>query len=203
MKQLTHFYHVYADGDWETPATEHFEELFMSGLIDELGDVFLGVVGSPENRRRVAMELPGVVVAEADEGWEQLTLTAVHDYAKQNDAYVYYAHTKGAWSKSDLATEWRVSMTHDTVTRWQECVSQLRSVDAVGPFWLQSQQPEHQKHDFFFAGNFWWATTDYLAKLPELAYDSRFSAEGWIGLGNPTVHVLREGLSYWGNFWKP
>jgi hypothetical protein len=201
--RLTHFYHVYADGDWFTPAVEHLEELVVSGLIDNLDDMFLGIVGSPANRKKVKFELPGVVVAEADEGWEQVTLKEVHKYVQESDDAIFYAHTKGAGSKSPLATNWRVSMTNDTVTRWQECVTALRDHDAAGPFWLKSVEQEHAEHDFFFAGNFWWARSDYVRTLPPVKTENRFQAEGWIGLGRPRVKDMRPGLATWGNFWQP
>lgn len=203
MKPLTHFYHVFADGDWERPLLQHVAALNESGLMDELDDMFIGIVGSSENRTAVKKVAPGFVVAEADTGWEQVTLEQVHDWSKTNDAYVFYAHTKGAWSQDELARQWRISMTYDTVIRWRECVEYLHELDAAGPYWLKSHEPEHQQHEFFFAGNFWWARSDYLARLPKLRYESRFNAEGWIGLGNPKVAVLRKGYSYWGNFWQP
>jgi hypothetical protein len=201
--KLVHFYHVYADGDWLKPATEHIEELAMSGLLDNLDDMFLGIVGSPENREKVKRELPGVTVTEADSGWEQITLRKVHDFAQVEDAAVFYAHTKGAWSKSDLAEQWRVSMTHDTVTRWIECVKGLSDVDVVGAHWLRSGEPEHAHHDYFFAGNFWWANTYYVRKLDQVDDQTRFQAEGWIGLRQPRVKDMRPGLATWGNFWQP
>jgi hypothetical protein len=194
---------VYADGDWLTPATEHLEELVISGLLDNLDDMFLGIVGTPENRERVKRELPGVCVAECATGWEQVTLTALHDFAQTDDGAIFYAHTKGAWSQSELARQWRVSMTHDTVTRWPECVTALQSVEAAGPYWLKSWEPEHADHDYFFAGNFWWARSDYVRRLDPVGVDNRFQAEGWVGLRQPTVHVMREGYSFWGNFWSP
>jgi hypothetical protein len=201
--KLTHFYHVYADGDWETPAYEHIEELFISGLLDELDNMFIGIVGSKENRDKVKRNFAGVVVAEADEGWEQVTLSEVLKFAEYSSDAIFYAHTKGAWSNTPLAKDWRESMTHDTVTRWQECVSSLRDHDAAGAFWLKSVEPEHHDHDFFFAGNFWWATANYVRSLAPVKTENRFQAEGWIGLGKPTVKVMREGFPTWGNFWEP
>jgi hypothetical protein len=201
--KLTHFYHVFADGDWQMPATEHFDELVTSGLLDNLDDVFLGVVGSRQNRDKVKHYLPGVVVAEADNGWEQVTLQNVHEFAQTDDGAIFYAHTKGAWSQGDLAKQWRVSMTHDTVTRWRECVTALLDVEAAGPYWLKSWEPEHVDHDFFFAGNFWWARSDYVRTLDPVGVENRYQAEGWIGLGKPTVKNMRDGKSFWGNFWIP
>lgn len=201
--KLVHFYHVYADGNWVDAATEHVEELYLSALLDDLDDLFLGIVGSPENREQVKRELPGVAVAEADTGWEQVTLHALHEYAMTEDAHILYAHTKGAWSQSELARQWRVSMTHDTVTRWRDCVEALSRVDVVGAHWLKSNEAEHSEHEFFFAGNFWWANSDYLRKLEPVRTDHRYQAEGWIGLGQPSVKDMRGGYAYWGNFWQP
>jgi hypothetical protein len=203
MKELVHFYHVYADGAWEEPLRHHVEMLDESGLMDELSDMFVGIVGSAENRAKVKRVAPGVVVAEEEIGWEQATLNHLHCFSKSNDAYVLYAHTKGASSNDDLAKHWRISMTHDVVGRWRECVRSLGSADAAGAFWLNSNMPEHATHKSFFAGNFWWATTDYLRRLGPISTESRYSAEGWIGLGEPNVHVMRPGASYWGNFWQP
>jgi hypothetical protein len=201
--RLTHFYHVFADGDWLTPATEHIEELALSGLLDNLDDLFLGVVGSPENREKVKRDLPGVCVAESATGWEQVTLQKVHEFAQQDDGAIFYAHTKGAWSQSELARQWRVSMTHDTVTRWQECVTALQVVEAAGPYWLKSWEPEHVDHDFFFGGNFWWARSDYVRNLQPPGVETRYQAEGWIGLGKPTALNMREGSPFGANFWQP
>lgn len=201
MKPLVHFYHLFVDGHYEQPLQEHMTALESSGLLDELDDFFVGLVGSPENRAKAKTVVPGVVVAESDTGWEQVTLSVLREYAVDNDWFIFYAHTKGAWSNDEMAKQWRVSMTHNTVDKWQECVDALTRVDACGPYWLSSHEPEHKEHGYFFAGNFWWARSDYIRRLPLLRYDNRFRAEGWIGLGQPSVHVTYPGYPFWGNFW--
>ena len=206
MTRLTHFFHAYADGNFETPIREHFGEVRESGLLNALDSVRVGIVGSPENRARVLplfdqLSIPVMVVATAETGWEQVTLTRLHEFAKQDDGNIFYAHTKGAWSADTLAHLWRVSMIHDTVTRWEECVSALGKLDTAGPYWLDSAMPEHVEHGHFFGGNFWWARYDYLAGLPPLNNDHRFQDEVWVGLGSPSVRIMREGFPTWGNFW--
>jgi hypothetical protein len=201
---LGHYYHLYADGPWEHIFSEHWDKLRDSGLLFMLEFFRVGVVGSEDNRARVRESLPMVdIVAEAEKGWEQVTLTKLRQDAEIFDGAILYAHTKGAWANTDLAREWRVSMTHDTVTRWRECVEALERVEAAGPYWLKSHEPEHKDHGHFFAGNFWWARTDYLRKLDPPRNENRYQAEGWVGLKDPTVHNMREGYSYWGNFWQP
>jgi hypothetical protein len=200
---LAHFYHVYADGAWEAPVDEHLHALTVSGLLDNLDDVFVGIVGLPENRASVKERFPAVVVAEADEGWEQVTLQKLHDYAHNHEAKVFYAHTKGAYQADDYRMLWRVAMTYDTVTRWRECVDALDFVGVAGPYWLDSAMPEHSEHKHFFGGNFWWARTNYLRALPPVEVEHRWQAEGWIGLANPSVKIMREGEPNWGNFEVP
>jgi hypothetical protein len=208
LTRLTHFFHVYADGNFSTPIREHFREVKKSGLLRELDSVRVGMVGGEANRAKVLalfdeLKVPVKVVAVASEGWEQVTLKKLHTFAKQDDGFIFYAHTKGAWSPDRMAHPWRVSMIHDTVTRWRECVRALDRVQTAGPFWLKSDDPMHKEHKKFFGGNFWWARSDYVAKLPRVKNENRFQAEGWIGLRSPSVRIMREGWSYWGNFWEP
>lgn len=193
-RQIRHYYHVYADGQWEDAATEHLEAL---ATIDVPMHVTVGVVGSPANRATVDAAFYGVDVAqwvEADTGWEQVTLAALQsELTSSHNTAVLYAHTKGASDGSQINVEWRRSMTRHVVAGWRDCLQHLASVDAVGCHWLTSQKwPQHVTTPFF-GGNFWWATPDYLRTLPPLAYTSRWHAEQWIGLANPTVHDLLPG----------
>jgi len=202
MSRLAHFYHVFADGRWEDAVLNHFGLLYTSGLMGELDDVLVGVVGSAENRERVRRKVPGDVVAQAESGWEQVTLTPLHEYAKVNDANILYAHTKGASKSNRISERWRESMTHDTVTRWRECVDALEVSDAAGSFWFLSDDPLHRDHNHFFAGNFWWATSTYVAGLPAVKVENRFQAEGWVGLNEPQVTVMRRGRPEHDDFWS-
>jgi hypothetical protein len=202
--KLGHYYHLYADGPWRPIVFDHVDELTRSGLAAMLDYFRVGIVGTEENREAVKDALPfAEVVAEAEQGWEQVTLDKLLEESKSFDGAIFYAHTKGAWSDSELARQWRVSMTYDTVTRWEECVGALDSVQVAGAYWLRSFEPEHAEHLNLFAGNFWWARSDYVRTLDPPRTDHRYQAEGWIGLGDPTAHNMREGYSYWGNFWTP
>ena len=40
-----------------------------------------------------------------------------------------------------------------------------------------------------YSGNFWWATTDYLATLPD-CINQKAEAEFWLHRGNPKYQVL-------------
>lgn len=197
------FVHVYADGAWQRPLGELLGALAYNGLYERLAGLYFGIVGSVENRAKVRAVIPGEVVAEADTGWEQVTLSALHSFSENRDGLVFYAHTKGAWSDSRLAHTWRHSMIADTLLRWREIAQHMPPAEAAGPFWLKSSEPEHREHKYFFAGNFWWAQLSYVRELPAVKTEHRFQAEGWVGLNDPEVYCTREGLSFWGNFAGP
>ena len=222
---ILHIFHVFADGQWKDAVTEHFAALDESGLAGQLGAMGIGMVGSMENRVAVREyiateilpsagpalqslaergDLQNLTLASADEGWEQVTMQClpsmatqmVADKLLQGDACILYAHTKGAWDASEINIWWRRSMTHDVINRWRECVTMLRQgYDAAGPHIIP---PQHGGP--FFGGNFWWATADYITRLPALSWETRHNAENWIGLGGGKLFDVRPGWPGFGSF---
>ena len=193
LTRIVHFYHVFADGAWQQPAVEHVKRLANSGLLRELDGMYVGVVGSAEARAEVRHRLPGVIVVEADAGWEQVTLEKLRKFVRDFDGHVFYAHTKGAWSQTPLADRWRRAMTEDTVGGWEKCVRALERVEVAGAYLYKSPEPAHALHHHIFAGNFWWARSEYLRTLGPVRMSSRFDAEGWVGLGQPSAINMSEG----------
>lgn len=178
MVRPVHFYHLYAGWDslWMAPVFEHFTALRDAGFV---GDVVLGVVGSPQERElavRIVREFrpEARVSVEADEGYEMITLGCLHHAVQQlaRDTPVLYAHTKGSWRTTDFQNKWRRRMTRDCITGWRHCIDLLQQNDLVGSRWMISGG---------FAGNFWWANAGYLAALPVIAEYDRWQAEVWIG----------------------
>lgn len=189
---IRHYYHVWADGDWEGALYEHVTALEVAALDC---DMTVGVVGAEHNRISALVALGELVDAiEADTGWEQVTLSRLWQDARQHtDDTFLYCHTKGAYHPSPLNTAWRRSMTGRLVLGWESCVQLLASHDAVGCHWVcGSAVPDPY---WIFAGNFWWATGRYLATLPDPAdwTSDRFEAERWLGRGQPSVACMREG----------
>lgn len=202
------FYHCWCDGDWTEPVLEHVDALLDS---DFTAPVYLGLVGADlwRGAAKDAFDLLNEqpqrlldvrVAVEADEGFEQVTLKAVREYAQEHDGAVLYCHTKGAQDVTDFRAKWRRSMTRLVVRDWRINLKHLARFDAVGCHWLTREVygPKGFEQEFsdgtpFFGGNFWMARCDYLRTLPEPSTRSRFDAERWIGLGQPTVKDLNKG----------
>jgi hypothetical protein len=201
MLPIFHFYHAWADGGWEWPASEHVTAIRESGFKAEA--ITVGLVGSPERvtaardwfTEELAFAGP-VSFVTAPWGYEQVTLHAVRSFAitRKDEAAVLYAHTKGAMNPTLLTRDWRREMTSHVVTRWDIGAALLCEYDAVGCFWLTPEKYADRLVEApFFGGNFWWARASYLARLPKPDDTTRYAAERWIGKGNPKICDLRPG----------
>lgn len=189
---VAHFYHIWAAGAWAPAAQEHDDALEAAGFP---GKPKLGVTGPAEDRYVVAewARLHGwQIAAEADEGFEQVTLSALRAWALTDTApaIVLYAHAKGA--RHDLRgtnSAWRQEMTSRLVGEWRTIQLLLERHEAVGCCWRNRDEFPQMglPGSGIFAGNFWWATRDYLRKLPEPGTSVPGEAEAWIGLGHPDV----------------
>src|ERR1017187_9929126 len=92
------WYHAFLINRWQEIVTEHLDALVISGLAAEIEVLHLGMVGHEVQRRELLKlcqaRLPIEVVAEADEGWEQITLRALWERSGDFDVIAYH-HTKG------------------------------------------------------------------------------------------------------------
>ncbi|NVO07287.1 MAG: hypothetical protein HXX19_15830 [Rhodoferax sp.] len=134
--------------------------------------------------------------------YEYPTLDALqkHINSESKDFNVLYIHLKGVSKPNNInITHWRRFMTWALIERWQECVNKLEEYDCAGCNWELNPWPH-------FSGNFWWATSNYLRKLPKLQdpyasirenstmfkrHDAgglpvwKFDYEAWIGSKSP------------------
>lgn len=195
---LYNFYHIYADGVWPIPLAEYIDALKTSRLDTNLTSLYVGIVGSPINRANVieALKDSGInftIVAEADTGWEQVTLNKLYEFSQVNDGLVLYSHTKGASDPSPINVAWRRSMVKFLVYGWSSVMRYFKNADAVGCHWLTPERDLHPHPFPFFAGTFWWATLSYVRTLGYPDTTSRWDAEIWIGKKYPRVVDLFPG----------
>lgn len=185
---MKHYYHIYADGNWQLPLREHIQALTNSGLLENLnGPINVGIVGLPHNRKQVRRTLREydvdfAVVAQALQGWEQMTLDVLHAHAQREDEFILYAHTKGATGDAPLQDAWRRALTYGCVTLWQSNVLNLEGGAGTSGCLLNQYMAGQVP---YYAGNFWWATSSTIRTIGVCANTSRFDAEVWIGEAKP------------------
>ncbi len=186
---ISAWFHSYADGRWLPALEETLTALDESGLAAALqrqdSPLNVGIVGAESARDKVRGYLNDRKVfhrvkVEAVEGWEQVTLTALHAATATMSEYdqVLYLHAKGSAWGGEEQSNWRTAMLYWNVHCWTDALDALRDHDTYGAFWIN-------KENRFYGGNEWWATPKYLKSLPVPPVHSRYDAEAWIGYNDP------------------
>lgn len=185
---IHHFYHIYADGQWQEPVSEHIRAFEMG--LSENCVIHIGLVGNVDNRRKVKEHLHSInvdflICAEAESGWEQVTQIPMHEFSKTNDGLILYGHTKGAYSPIEVNVRWRRSMIWHNVINWKFAVQKLQDHGAYGCHWIQPliSMPEHKFGNYMFAGTFFWTHCELMRTWPPPALTHRHEAEGFVGYG--------------------
>lgn len=198
--KLSHFYHVYADGDWPQAVTEHCLALTRTGLMKELGSWFVGFVGTDENVKAVRCTLDVLapryeVCAHELSGFEQVTLDQVYAFVQDHDGLISYAHTKGAAFYNPVNEGWRRSMEYHNFVDWRTPVAALESGKTIaGCHWMNggpSSIPGYG-HGGMFGGNYWWTHCDKLRLNVPPGHESRFAAEHWLGQLSEVMPITPE-----------
>ena len=188
---MYYFYHVYADGNWRHAIDQQIKATKISGLMNKIDKIRIGVVGSDVNFNLVKeylnnSEIDYEIINHSHYGWEQITQNKLYEFSKENDGIVFYGHTKAASRGGPGQNEWRETMIYYNIINWQSCIEALQTYDTAGCFWMTPlpAMTEHAGHKSFYAGTFWWAKLDYIRKLPPPNMEHRYRAEGWIGLSD-------------------
>lgn len=188
---FTHFYHVYAGGLWSIPVQEHLDALESFGLLDNLKNMYVGYVGTPDQTKEaeeyINSRTSAITINKSETGWEQETMCLIPEML--DDTYVFYAHTKGSHDPSAINIAWRQKMTESCVGNWREAVDSLNNHDISGCYWVKDAEGNR-----YFGGTYWWATPAYLKTLPALKKEHRWQAEHWVGSAvDPKYYDLRAG----------
>jgi hypothetical protein len=195
-------------GLWRAIWHDQMAALEASGLAEH--GCRMGVIGQQRDRdkmREFALQYPWLTIAREhdhseNEGlfegatlrllWEEIK--AYHEMGGPRCPVLYH-HAKGSASMNICTLEWRRMMEYFCVERWRECVEIINAgYDACGVNWRPFAEMPH------FSGNFWWASSDYIAGLPDPLSPDYYKADGdcrmryefWMALGNPRTFSLHE-----------
>lgn len=121
---------------------------------------------------------------------EKQTLLLMQQICKNfSNSYLLYYHTKGVSTKfrNDIiqeknVTSWRKMMEFFNIKNWDKCIDKLKSgSDVCGVLYNYWASIHHQGN--YYAGNFWWTTTEYFNQLPSVENeDNRMGCENLITL---------------------
>jgi beta-1,4-mannosyl-glycoprotein beta-1,4-N-acetylglucosaminyltransferase len=119
------------------------------------------------------------------------TINKMRQFAIENpNAKVLYLHTKGISNPSNCINDWIDMMLYFLLQ--ESCIKSLNIYDTVGCNYQNDNiNPAH------YSGNFWWATSKYLSKLP-VCGPNKFDAEFWLHINQPNYLSLHNsGLNHY------
>ena len=190
-KPIFIFYHICLGGPWEIVVKEQLAKLENSGLLDRANGLKCGVLGPKSEYEKLIRMLPDkaeIIFYSENYGlFEFPTVILLQEHALENDGYYLYLHTKSVSRFTQETTDWRHLMEYFTIEKYENALEKLEEgFDCFGVNWRNIPTPH-------FSGNFWWARSEYLKKLPIiLVSGDRFLCEFWIGRSNPKVFCAFE-----------
>lgn len=203
--KLAVFYHAFlANGDQGINiVAEQMWALSGSGLAAAADEIHVGAFA--RDLLTVAALCPDRAALHdlgGDRGSELPTMRLMISWLRPG-WFVLYHHTKGVTLRGDPYADWRRDLERVCVWGWRDCVRELeRGADTAGTRWAHPHKgPTYPPGQRYWAGNFWWARSDYLMKLGPLVepqfqhrtdQQNRYEAEVWIGKcpGEPVVRNL-------------
>lgn len=97
--------------------------------------------------------------------YEGVTLQELHKHSLSNPgSKTLYIHTKGiSHATPNLSIDnWRNMLNYFLISEWTKCVEALETHDVVAV----KDIPVERSKEKIVSGNFFWANTDYISKLP-------------------------------------
>lgn len=134
---------------------------------------------------------------------ERPTIEFLAAWVKQHpDWAVCYHHMKGSSLAGDPYHKWRRCMERAVIWNWRACVNDLiNGTETVGAHWIDPWKSPAPNRTGYWGGNFWWANSNYLRRLPPLPDQPAINgkcywAELWIGLSGKRP-LLRDYCPHW------
>lgn len=223
-RKIFGFIHVAQMGNWREVLSHQISLIERTRLANICQEIYIGLLGL----EKIKLSSPFKILYQSENllYYEYETLRRVRDFSQNNNALVWYIHTKGVsknekeWEKNkkfykdvlnigSLKTlqnnekEWRLYMEHFIIKKHKICIDKLKTNDLVGVSWREQPCPH-------FSGNFWWSKTNYLKTLADpysfgnmvdVFGDYRGGAECWVGSGKPSIislHNLNYNFYRWG-----
>ena len=204
------FYHVHPVYNWITQYNEQIHRVCSSRLYHAADFIHVGFnshdLHLPYEIDKVKLHRNNVFHDEFD------TLTSLYNFCISNKGYnVLYFSNLGVTKPNNIfKSSWRMLLEYFIIDNWKQCNELLNNYDCVGAeshFGVLDFRPQSLGRDFYmphYSGNWWWATSDYIATLKTNSIDrenqnnSRENGEYWIGTGQNVKHYNLYSSGYYG-----
>lgn len=177
-KNIYIFFHICCINNYVEVTNEIIDELINSGLYNQCKKIFYSMIKFPsDSLKKKLTSLPKFELIYLNNDMKDVEypiLIYLENFCKENDCYVLYLHTKGVSLPHDeFRQNWRKRLLEKVVKENKICVSLLNEgCDIVGCGWKEKANGltvEYCASQYsHYSGNFWWANSQYIKKLPSL-----------------------------------
>lgn len=197
-------YHIYCDKGWQSMVADQIATLKRSGLLERTRKLYISCITKSDNELREIVDIIDFPKAEIiahynnPEKFEYPALDFIKRKSEEDEhCLFYYFHTKGITYQSLTTNDrefsnfkrnieaWRKMMEYFLFDKWRVAVNTLSAdFDTYGSYRL----PPPPRPYYLYAGNFWWARSEYIKRLPSFDLNNikeRFFAEEWLYRANP------------------
>lgn len=210
MNQIYGFYHIGNIGCWKQIYQEHQSLLMSSGLYKETNKIFVGTCGEKPTFELWSKAEWVVHNKELADG-EVETIKKIYEFSQTHkESKIWYLHTKGASIILNTKTDhhgdntkevvenvksWRDYMNYFVIKKHKNCIKSLDEFDICGVEWRWKRKPH-------FAGNFWWANSNYIANLQNIltskepGYCGRYAAETGFLANSPKLPKVKSFFNF-------
>jgi hypothetical protein len=177
------------------------------GLYEKSKEIRCGVIndsGCIIDDDRFHDEKIKIVYVGFSHEYERPTLLHMR-YQSENDhdkTLYYYLHTKGIRHfgnyNENFIIDWINLMLYWNIEKWNIAIDKLINYDTYGCNYYNENMHKH------YSGNFWWAKSTYIKKLPTFIPNDYNAPENWLLLEtNNMCSIFNSGLQGMGHYNYP
>lgn len=187
------YFHICTINNWTKVVTKLYNKIIQSGLINLVEKINIVVLGTEESVKQVTEILNSHKVSVIFHSsnvriYERKCLELLREHACKEDFKVLYIHSKGVSKqrREGYISDWVDLMIYFNIERHQDCIKILDEHDCCGVNLIKINTANDLKHvsgsmcTDHFSGNFWWAASKYLQRLPATVGPKYLDPEVWI-----------------------
>lgn len=187
-KKIYIFWHIYNNNSTKCVKIieRQFSKIKESGLLQYCNKIFIGYVSEfPFPCKNILNNNKIKIIKNVNVGYEGVTTTLLKSFCEKLDdnCFILYIHNRGATrEESSITDDWTLTMEYFCIINWKKAIVQLKNKYTSGcEMWSHKSRINPNSYIYHYAGNFWWAKSEYIKMLKYPSFENRFvESEDWI-----------------------
>lgn len=191
------YIHICLKPGWKKSFDMLINSIKTSNLYDNIEKIRCGLLTDDgdfvDDERFRDPKISVIYVGKSDE-YERPTLLHMKKCAESDpeETKYFYLHTKGlrhfGTENESFVIEWINTLLYWNIERWEFAIEKLKDHDTYGCYYSNNRH---------YSGNFWWATSHHIKKLPSTIEESYLAPEDWVLTINESVYCSQEYTKEW------